>query len=115
MYPKLLTTLGMWSKVLGTCLCLERLTLYVFISVYSGFRHVVKISHANNNRNKPIKQAVCDRGYVGAKIVLGVNIILRHRHQVRVMNRFCSYLWVVVLIPVGRIRSLFDKFQIGCV
>jgi hypothetical protein len=27
------------------------------------------------------------------------------------MNRFCSYLWVVVLIPVGRIRSLFDKFQ----
>ena len=33
--------LGMWSKVLGTCLCLERLTLYVFISVYSGFRHVV--------------------------------------------------------------------------
>ena len=34
--------LGMWSKVLGTCMCLERLTLYVFISVYSGFRHVVK-------------------------------------------------------------------------
>ena len=34
--------LGMWSKVLGTCLCLERLTLYVFISVYSGFRRVVK-------------------------------------------------------------------------
>jgi hypothetical protein len=27
-------------------------------------------------RNKPIKQAVCDRGYVGAKVVLGVNIIL---------------------------------------
>ena len=26
--------LGMWSKVLGTCLCLERLTLYVFISVH---------------------------------------------------------------------------------
>jgi hypothetical protein len=34
----------------------------------------IAISHANNNRNKPIKQAV-----------------------------------------VGRIRSLFDKFQIGCV
>jgi hypothetical protein len=34
----------------------------------------VAISHAN--RNKPIKQAVCDRGYVGAKIVLGANIIL---------------------------------------
>ncbi|VVM19502.1 hypothetical protein BSPWISOXPB_5743 [uncultured Gammaproteobacteria bacterium] len=31
------------------------------------------------------------------------------------MNRFCSYLWVVVLIPVGRIRSLFDKFQTGYV
>jgi hypothetical protein len=37
------------------------------------------------------------------------------RNQARVVNRFCSYLWVVVLIPVGRIRSLFDKFQIGCV
>ncbi|VVM17636.1 ISPg7, transposase [uncultured Gammaproteobacteria bacterium] len=36
----------------------------------------VAISHANSNRNKPIKQAVCDRGYVGAKIVLGANIIL---------------------------------------
>jgi hypothetical protein len=30
-------------------------------------------------------------------------------------NRFCSYLWVGVLIPVGRTRSLFDKFQTGCV
>jgi hypothetical protein len=28
----------------------------------------VAISHAN--RNKPIKQAVCDRGYVGANIIL---------------------------------------------
>jgi len=37
-----LLQLGVWSKVLGTCLCLERLTLYVFISVYSGFRRVVK-------------------------------------------------------------------------
>ncbi|VVM23220.1 ISPg7, transposase [uncultured Gammaproteobacteria bacterium] len=36
----------------------------------------VAISHANSNRNKPIKQAVCDRGYVGAKVVLGANIIL---------------------------------------
>jgi IS5 family transposase len=34
----------------------------------------VAISHAN--RNKPIKQAVCERGYVGAKIVLSANIIL---------------------------------------
>jgi hypothetical protein len=34
----------------------------------------VAISHANSNRNKPIKQAVCDRGYVGAKVVLGANI-----------------------------------------
>jgi hypothetical protein len=34
--------LGVWSKVLGTCMCLERLTLYVFISVYSSFRRVVK-------------------------------------------------------------------------
>jgi hypothetical protein len=30
----------------------------------------VAISHANSNRNKPIKQAVCDRGYVGAKVVI---------------------------------------------
>ncbi|VVM25253.1 ISPg7, transposase [uncultured Gammaproteobacteria bacterium] len=36
----------------------------------------VAISHANSNRNKPIKQAVCDRGYVGAKVVLGAHIIL---------------------------------------
>jgi hypothetical protein len=36
----------------------------------------IAISHANSNRNKPIKQAVCDRGYVGAKVVLGANIIL---------------------------------------
>jgi hypothetical protein len=62
-------------------------------------------SHAN--RNKPIKQAVCDRGYVGAKIVLGANIILPKKSP-------CSYLWVVVLIPAGRTRSLFDKFQTGC-
>jgi IS5 family transposase len=34
----------------------------------------VAISYANSNRNKPIKQAVCDRGYVGAKVVLGANI-----------------------------------------
>jgi IS5 family transposase len=40
---------------------------------------------------------------------------ITHKHQARVMNRFCSYLWVVVLIPVGRTRSLFDKFQTGCV
>jgi hypothetical protein len=43
----------------------------------------VAISHANSNRNKPIKQAVCDRGYVGAKVVLGVNIgILSSAHCV---------------------------------
>jgi hypothetical protein len=30
------------------------------------------ITHANSNtaKNKPIKQAVCDRGYVGVKEVL---------------------------------------------
>ena len=35
------------------------------------------IGHANSNRdkNKPIKQVVCDRGYVGAKEVLGAKII----------------------------------------
>jgi hypothetical protein len=42
----------------------------------------VAISHANSNRNKPIKQAVCDRGYVGAKVVLGVNIILHQNHPI---------------------------------
>jgi hypothetical protein len=30
----------------------------------------VAISHANRNRNKPIKQAVRDRGYVGAKVAV---------------------------------------------
>ncbi|SMN02581.1 Mobile element protein [uncultured Candidatus Thioglobus sp.] len=36
------------------------------------------IAHGNSNRDrqKPIKQAVCDRGYVGAKEVLGAQIIL---------------------------------------
>ncbi|KAF3981227.1 MAG: transposase, partial [Methylococcales symbiont of Hymedesmia sp. n. MRB-2018] len=36
------------------------------------------IAHGNSNRDrqKPIKQAVCDRGYVGAKEVLGAKIIL---------------------------------------
>jgi hypothetical protein len=31
------------------------------------------------------------------------------------MNRFCSYLWVVVLILVDKTRNLFDKFQTGYV
>jgi hypothetical protein len=30
------------------------------------------------------------------------------------MNRSCSYLWVVVLIPAGKTKNLFDKFQTGC-
>ncbi|SSC08162.1 hypothetical protein BTURTLESOX_2095 [bacterium endosymbiont of Bathymodiolus sp. 5 South] len=34
------------------------------------------ITHANSNRTKPIQQAVCDRGYVGVKEVLGAMIIL---------------------------------------
>ncbi|WP_277424511.1 transposase [Bathymodiolus thermophilus thioautotrophic gill symbiont] len=34
------------------------------------------IAHANANRIKPIQKAVCDRGYVGAKEVLGAEIIL---------------------------------------
>ncbi|VVM24838.1 ISPg7, transposase [uncultured Gammaproteobacteria bacterium] len=33
------------------------------------------ITHANSNRTKPIQQAVCDRGYVGVKEVLGAMII----------------------------------------
>jgi hypothetical protein len=45
----------------------------------------LNISHANSNRNKPIKQAVCDRGYVGAKVVLGANIILPKKAL-----RFCA-------------------------
>jgi hypothetical protein len=31
------------------------------------------------------------------------------------MNRSCSYLWVVVLILVGKTKNLFDKFQTGYV
>jgi hypothetical protein len=34
------------------------------------------ITHANSNHTKPIQQAVCDRGYVGVKEVLGATIIL---------------------------------------
>ena len=30
--------------------------------------------HAQSNRNKPIKEAICDRGYRGVKEVLGVKI-----------------------------------------
>ena len=37
---------------------------------------ITTINHANNNRTKPIKQAVCDRGYVGVKEVLSVKIVL---------------------------------------
>jgi hypothetical protein len=37
-------------------------------------------THSKPNQNHPIfptiQQAVCDRGYVGAKVVLGANIIL---------------------------------------
>ncbi len=36
----------------------------------------IALSHAHSNRTKSIKNAVCDRGYVGAKEVLGVKIIL---------------------------------------
>jgi hypothetical protein len=42
-------------------------------------------------------------------------VLIDHTHQARVMNRFCSYLWVVVLILVDKTRNLFDKFQTGCV
>jgi IS5 family transposase len=44
----------------------------------------VAISHANSNRNrnKPIKQAVCDRGYVGANIILPKKALKRdNRYQ----------------------------------
>ncbi|CAB5505181.1 hypothetical protein THERMOS_2081 [Bathymodiolus thermophilus thioautotrophic gill symbiont] len=34
------------------------------------------IAHTNANCIKPIQEAVCDRGYAGAKEVLGVEIIL---------------------------------------
>jgi hypothetical protein len=61
----------------------------------------------DNRYQRDKKRKLCKRR-------AAIEPIIGH-HQVRVMNRFCSYLWVVVLIPVGRIRSLFDKFQIGCV
>jgi hypothetical protein len=53
--------------------------------------HYVAISHANSNRNKPIKQAVCDRGYVGAKVVLGANIILPKKALKRDNNKTAFY------------------------
>jgi IS5 family transposase len=42
----------------------------------SAFDKYAAITHANSNRTKPIQQAVCDRGYVGVKEVLGATIIL---------------------------------------
>ena len=37
------------------------------------------IDNADNNREKPIKQAVCDRGYRGVKQINGTKIILPNR------------------------------------
>jgi hypothetical protein len=49
---------------------------------------------------------------IGVKLQFGVHM---PKVNARVMNRFCSYLWVVVLILVDKTRNLFDKFQTGCV
>lgn len=73
----------------------------------------VAISHANSNRNKPIKQAVCDRGYVGAKVVLGVNIILPkkalkrdNRYQQDKKRKLCKRRAAIEPI-IGHLKSDF--------
>ncbi|CAC9506377.1 Mobile element protein [uncultured Gammaproteobacteria bacterium] len=71
------------------------------------------MSHANSNRNKPIKQAVCDRGYVGAKVVLGVNIILPkkalkrdNRYQQDKKRKLCKRRAAIEPI-IGHLKSDF--------
>ena len=73
----------------------------------------VAISHANSNRNKPIKQAVCDRGYVGAKVVLGANIILPkkalkrdNRYQQDKKRKLCKRRAAIEPI-IGHLKSDF--------
>jgi hypothetical protein len=61
------------------------------------------ISHANSNRNKPIKQAVCDRGYVGAKIVLGANIILPKKAASVAYRLFDGFVSVAIGMAYGNI------------
>ncbi len=73
----------------------------------------VAISHANSNRNKPIKQAVYDRGYVGAKVVLGANIILPkkalkrdNRYQQDKKRKLCKRRAAIEPI-IGHLKSDF--------
>ena len=85
------------------------------------------IGHANSNRckNKPIKQAVCDRGYVGAKEVLGAKIILPkkalkrdNRYQCDKKRKLCKRRAAIEPI-IGHLKSDFRlsrnllKGQIG--
>jgi hypothetical protein len=44
-----------------------------------------------------------------------LTVAISHANSNRVMNRFCSYLWVFELILVDKTRNLFDKFQTGYV
>ncbi|CAC9982114.1 ISPg7, transposase [uncultured Gammaproteobacteria bacterium] len=88
---------------------------------------VEAISHANGNReiNKPIKQAVCDRGYVGVKTVLGADIILPkkalkrdNRYQRDKKRKLCKRRAAIEPI-IGHLKSDFRlsrnllKGQIG--
>ena len=85
------------------------------------------ITHANSNRakNKPIKQAVCDRGYVGAKQVCGAQIILPkkalkrdNRYQRDKKRKLCKRRAAIEPI-IGHLKSDFRlsrnllKGQIG--
>ncbi|SMM99495.1 Mobile element protein [uncultured Candidatus Thioglobus sp.] len=83
------------------------------------------IAHANSNRIKSIKQAVCDRGYVGAKEVLGAKIILPkkalkkdNRYQRDKKRKLCKRRAAIEPI-IGHLKSDFRlsrnllKGQIG--
>lgn len=85
------------------------------------------ITHANSNRvkHKPIKQAVCDRGYVGVKEVLGASIILPkkalkrdNRYQRDKKRKLCKRRAAIEPI-IGHLKSDFRlsrnllKGQIG--
>ena len=85
------------------------------------------ITHVNSNKakNKPIKQAVCDRGHVGVKEVLGSKIILpkkafkRDNHYQRDKKRKLCKRRAAIEPIIGHLKSDFRlsrnllKGQIG--
>ena len=71
----------------------------------------VAISHANSNRNKPIKQAVCDRGYVGANIILPKKALKRdNRYQRDKKRKLCKRRAAIEPI-IGHFNRILDFLE----